>query len=279
MYNFGFRTTCFGCKVGERQADQTKPEQATGRKPPPSRITKPWEQLEHQLISERDPEIRALLQKAAELKKSKANTQAKDLPLRDQRAKLVGSITRLTSAVDKQQEVLNTATLRMHELRRELATAHRKARKGDVEATAILQECVVTRTANGRPSPARRRTKQAHRFLFLHLSLSEVSSTELAKAPLNREEEIDQTMAKMAADADLNLASLKKGVGRQKSEKTAVMPEGSLLQYISPTSWPSGKLSLGRAMSSGKHPLAGPLSGGRSAGRPPANMEPSVRFL
>eukprot|EP00971_Amphidinium_carterae_P005974 117770-Amphidinium_carterae.1 len=46
-YNFGFRTTCFGCKVGQRNADQTKPEQAAGRKPLPSKITKPWEQLEH----------------------------------------------------------------------------------------------------------------------------------------------------------------------------------------------------------------------------------------
>eukprot|EP00971_Amphidinium_carterae_P226757 4497347-Amphidinium_carterae.1 len=170
MYNLGFRTTCFGCKVGQRHADQTKPEQASGRKPLPSKLTKPWEPLEHQLSSEKDPEVKALLQKAAELKKSKANTQAKDLPLRDQRAKLVGSITRLTAAVDKQQEVLNAATLRMHELRRELATAHvdlkrlpeesippraenyggspthaqlqQRASKGDMEANTILQECV-----------------------------------------------------------------------------------------------------------------------------------------
>eukprot|EP00971_Amphidinium_carterae_P058421 1155769-Amphidinium_carterae.1 len=54
-FNFGFRTTCFGCKAGQRPAGQ--PLQTAGvRKNLPSAIAKPWEQSEHQLAAEKDPE-------------------------------------------------------------------------------------------------------------------------------------------------------------------------------------------------------------------------------
>eukprot|EP00971_Amphidinium_carterae_P294424 5845590-Amphidinium_carterae.1 len=59
------------------------PNQARTRRQVFSRITKPWEQLEHQLASEKDPEVKALLQKAA---------ASKELPLPDHRLKLVVSI-------------------------------------------------------------------------------------------------------------------------------------------------------------------------------------------
>eukprot|EP00971_Amphidinium_carterae_P243542 4836394-Amphidinium_carterae.1 len=51
------------------------PPQGTGRKPLPSSITKPWEGLQQQLNGEKDPEVRALLQQAADLKKKQGNTQ------------------------------------------------------------------------------------------------------------------------------------------------------------------------------------------------------------
>eukprot|EP00971_Amphidinium_carterae_P255934 5081647-Amphidinium_carterae.1 len=127
-YNFGFRTTCFGCKAGQRPAGQ-QPPAGTGRKPVPSSLVepweaKPWEQLEQQLATEKDPEVKALLQQAAALKKKQAASAVKDLPLQDQRSKLTAQVKRLTASLDKQQELLAAQQLKVKELRRELATAH-----------------------------------------------------------------------------------------------------------------------------------------------------------
>eukprot|EP00971_Amphidinium_carterae_P028272 556737-Amphidinium_carterae.2 len=175
-YNFGFRATCFGCKTGRRPAGQ--PLQTLGaKKNLPSSITKPCEQLERQLAADKDPEVKALLQQAANLKKKQSATAAKELPLQDQRAKLTPQIKRLTTAVGKQQELLSNAQTKLQELRRELATAHvglahlpeevlpapkkipmsllepsvvnlmkfvqLQSTKGNIEATALLQECVA----------------------------------------------------------------------------------------------------------------------------------------
>eukprot|EP00971_Amphidinium_carterae_P051534 1014539-Amphidinium_carterae.1 len=55
-YNFGFRSLCYGCKVVARPGGVV-PQGGTGRKPVPSHLSKPWENLEHQLTAEKDPEI------------------------------------------------------------------------------------------------------------------------------------------------------------------------------------------------------------------------------
>eukprot|EP00971_Amphidinium_carterae_P138581 2745861-Amphidinium_carterae.1 len=78
-YNFRFQETSFMCKVGQEKPGQTKPEQP-GKKPLPSNLTKPWEQLENQLANETDPEVKAQLQKAAELKKTGTLRQPKNSP-------------------------------------------------------------------------------------------------------------------------------------------------------------------------------------------------------
>eukprot|EP00971_Amphidinium_carterae_P085718 1696144-Amphidinium_carterae.1 len=54
-YNFGFRALCFGCKVVARPGGFV-PQGGASRKPVPSTLSKPWENLEHQLASEKDPE-------------------------------------------------------------------------------------------------------------------------------------------------------------------------------------------------------------------------------
>eukprot|EP00971_Amphidinium_carterae_P213366 4234388-Amphidinium_carterae.1 len=54
-YNFGFRALCYGCKVVTRPGGLV-PQGGTSRKPVPSHLSKPWENLEHQLASEKDPE-------------------------------------------------------------------------------------------------------------------------------------------------------------------------------------------------------------------------------
>eukprot|EP00971_Amphidinium_carterae_P283757 5633402-Amphidinium_carterae.1 len=103
--------------------------------------------------------------------------KTRELPLQDQRAKLTAQIKRLAAAVDKQHEVLTTAQTKFQELRRELATAHvdlaqlpqdvlpapkkismtllepsvinlmkfvqGQSQQGNLEATALLQECVA----------------------------------------------------------------------------------------------------------------------------------------
>eukprot|EP00971_Amphidinium_carterae_P220062 4368543-Amphidinium_carterae.1 len=73
-YDFGFRTVCFGCKICTRPAGLVPQDNkgGTGRKPVPSALSKPWENLEHQLASKKDPEVKALLQQAAALKKKQA---------------------------------------------------------------------------------------------------------------------------------------------------------------------------------------------------------------
>eukprot|EP00971_Amphidinium_carterae_P300529 5971151-Amphidinium_carterae.1 len=47
-------------------------------------------------LAVRDPEVKTLLQKAAELKKAKAAGVTRELPLKDQRAKLVALIRKLS---------------------------------------------------------------------------------------------------------------------------------------------------------------------------------------
>eukprot|EP00971_Amphidinium_carterae_P307422 6109442-Amphidinium_carterae.1 len=100
------------------------PQGGTGRKPVPSSLSKPWEGLQHQINSEKDPEIRLLLEKAAALKKQQAAPENKELPLQDKRAKLKGQVRKLTAALDKQQELLAAQQTKVQQLRRELATTH-----------------------------------------------------------------------------------------------------------------------------------------------------------
>eukprot|EP00971_Amphidinium_carterae_P279027 5539015-Amphidinium_carterae.1 len=104
-YNFGFRELCYGCKVVARPAGLAPPT-GKGMKPVPSSLSKPWEGLEHHLASEKDPEIRSLLQQAAALKKKQAAPATKELPVQDQRAKLKAQVRKLTTKLDKQQELL-----------------------------------------------------------------------------------------------------------------------------------------------------------------------------
>eukprot|EP00971_Amphidinium_carterae_P178683 3544579-Amphidinium_carterae.1 len=123
IYNFGHRALCFGCKVVARPGGLV-PQGGTGRKPVPSSLSKPWESLEHQLASEKDPEIRSLLQQAAALKKKQAAPVSKELPVQDQRAKLKAQVRKLTTTLDKQQELLASQQVKVQQLRRELATTH-----------------------------------------------------------------------------------------------------------------------------------------------------------
>eukprot|EP00971_Amphidinium_carterae_P104568 2070982-Amphidinium_carterae.1 len=95
-----------------------------GRKPVPSSLTRPWEGIQHQINSEKDPEIRSLLEKAAALKKQQAAPENKELPLQDKRAKLKAQVRKLTTALDKQQELLAAQQTKVQQLRRELATTH-----------------------------------------------------------------------------------------------------------------------------------------------------------
>eukprot|EP00971_Amphidinium_carterae_P214811 4262657-Amphidinium_carterae.1 len=179
FYNLVFRTTCFACKAGQRPAGQ-QPPQGSGKPQIPSSLSKPWEpwaQLEFQLASEKDPEVKALLQQAANLKKKQAASFVKELPLQDQRSKLTAQVKRLTASLDKQQELLAAQQLKVKELRRELAEAHvdlarlpeevlpapkkiprallepslvsmmkyvqEKASGGDLMASTLLEECVA----------------------------------------------------------------------------------------------------------------------------------------
>eukprot|EP00971_Amphidinium_carterae_P161940 3210467-Amphidinium_carterae.1 len=112
-----------GWDSGQRPAGQ-QPPTGTGKKPVPSSLSKPLEakpreQLEHQLASEKDPEVKALLQQAANLKKKQAASSVKELP-----SKLTAQVKRLTASLDKQQELLAAQQLKVKELRRELAEAH-----------------------------------------------------------------------------------------------------------------------------------------------------------
>eukprot|EP00971_Amphidinium_carterae_P184674 3666579-Amphidinium_carterae.1 len=107
------------------RSGETRPDQ-TGTDPQEtlsSKLTQPWEQLEKQLANEKDPEIKALLQKAAELNKSRNAAAAKELPERSE-GLLVAPIKRLTTAVDKQQEILAAASAKMQDLRKDLAMAY-----------------------------------------------------------------------------------------------------------------------------------------------------------
>eukprot|EP00971_Amphidinium_carterae_P068940 1365008-Amphidinium_carterae.1 len=55
-YNFGFRTLCYGCKVVARPGGLV-PQGGANKKPIPSNLSKPWENLETQVSAEKDPEI------------------------------------------------------------------------------------------------------------------------------------------------------------------------------------------------------------------------------
>eukprot|EP00971_Amphidinium_carterae_P084342 1669356-Amphidinium_carterae.5 len=68
---------------------------------------------------EKDPQIKAHLQKAYELKKRKAAESIRELPLKDQRAKLIAQAKRLTTAVDKKQEQLASVHAELQDLRKD----------------------------------------------------------------------------------------------------------------------------------------------------------------
>eukprot|EP00971_Amphidinium_carterae_P113843 2255983-Amphidinium_carterae.1 len=55
---------------------------------------------------------------------SKAAEGIRDFPLKAQRAKLVAQAKKLTSAVDKQQDVIQAARTKLQELRKDLATVY-----------------------------------------------------------------------------------------------------------------------------------------------------------
>eukprot|EP00971_Amphidinium_carterae_P158594 3144081-Amphidinium_carterae.3 len=94
------------------------------KEPLPSHLAKPWTRLENQLANEKKPEVKALLQKSAELKKTKAAGVTRELLLKDQRAKSGVRAQKPTSTVDKQQEVIRAAHAKLQGLRKELATVY-----------------------------------------------------------------------------------------------------------------------------------------------------------
>eukprot|EP00971_Amphidinium_carterae_P230185 4568604-Amphidinium_carterae.1 len=65
-----------------------------------------------------------MLQQAAALKKKQTAPESKELPLQDKRAKLKAQVRKLTSTLDKQQELLAAQQIKVQQLRRELATTH-----------------------------------------------------------------------------------------------------------------------------------------------------------
>lgn len=175
FYNFGYRKVCFACKHTPTFSYAKGGGKGKGA-PLPTKLTQPWLNLQSQVDTEKDPDVKAALQKVVDLKKSKEAGGPVAPPAKVQREQLVAKAKRLSAAVDKQQDILDKAMAKLQELRKDLATVYvdishlpeeqlpmpkkvarqcfgpatielmqfvrAKAQEGDEVATSLLQNCV-----------------------------------------------------------------------------------------------------------------------------------------